>query len=251
MLSDWIRPLSDEVPNPTKVIIAKKMQQVAVEVFLASRSVKPFFSNRTPSSPADLESSQSNKSFNLPIHMKGVPQNWQERGSQKGHLIKQSQEENVSPKLRPSQIVKGVTTDTKELEHPALTRLRDFIAFDTKIIGYPLLPILQKWRTGESLDGYDWARTSLVGAQSADSEQVRTKKSHNKQRPQVGWEAKQSSGPSSQPTLKRSDQTFYHKPPPSSQIFDAMMTMTQPEAGAHGSRKPDKKHKKPRKPGFR
>ena len=252
MLGYWIRSLSDDVPNPTRVIIAKKMQEVAVEVFLARRSIKPFLSSRTSSSLTHLESSQSNKSFDLPIHMKGASRNKQEHGSEKSGHTKQSQEENISPNFELSQIVKGVTTDTKELEDPALTRLRDFTTFDTKITSSPsLLPILQKWRTGESLDDYDWGRTSLVDVQSADSEQITRKKPHNKRHPQTDLRARQSSGPSSQPMLKRSDPGFPHDLPPSSQISDVVMTMTQPEAGAHGSRKPVQKHKKPRKPGFR
>ena len=248
LLFYWVTSLPDDTPLPTRAALAKKVRNVAAEVFLSQTGMIFSEAGKSASSERALESSQSNRSLEIPIHTKHAPES---HGKQR--LTTDDGDTQEPPILSPAAPLQNTAPNDAPpqlQEHAAVSRLRDFVHFESsKITSKHLLSMLSKWNIGQDMNDYVWENTHAAampsdeeGAKNVNSQQGSMHNLKSKR------ERQKTTGSSSQPASMR---IRSQGPMPSSQISDGPITMTQPEVGAHGSRKPVKKDRKYKKPGFR
>ena len=251
LLRYWVSSLPDDTPMPTRAALVRKVRNIAAEVFLSQTAVNPSTAQKSVSSQRGPGSSQSNRSFELPMHTKVIQASEERR--QLGENARDGEEFPVLPRMKSPQSSVSIEAPPQKQEQPAVGRLRDFIHCESsKSIPRPLLPMISKWQIGQDLDDYVWADAQVAAVPSEEESVKHIDPRHGeKLNLRQKRQRHRAVGFSSQPASKRSPPIHSHGPMPSSQISDGPITMTQPEVGAHGSRKPVKKGKKPKKPGFR
>lgn len=250
LLQYWVASLPEATPLPTRTALARRVRKVAVEVFLSQIGINAPRTQRSVSSEQGPEALQSNSFFELPIHTKLA------KGKEKEARVNDAanNREGLSglPLRNISQVSRNAKADTRRQEHSAVTRLSDFVQFESrKTLPKSLMPLIDRWKVGGTPDEYIWTEQQTDMSPSEEDEDHPSAKQRGLLDRSLKRQRQKTIGFSSAPVAKRSPQIHGQRPIPNSQISDGPVVMTQPEPGTHGSRKQLKKGNKPRKPGFR
>ena len=208
LVRGFISPLPFEVPSRIRVMVDKSLQNVALQLFLASRTVRPLaFADKDDNRPEAVTETRADLTFDLPVRRKASSSSQARKGNEKAsqrssspavssrftqsaHSFRVSSQQSNHSTVRSnisSNRSESLISTAIPSEDTASQRLRSI----TTLTPQPTLPnalssILSHWTVGTDPATYDWAATQRALAIAAEGEEQaessKSKKSKRKKR---------------------------------------------------------------------
>ncbi|KAF2173336.1 hypothetical protein M409DRAFT_17276 [Zasmidium cellare ATCC 36951] len=171
-ISNWVTPLSSNVPGWVRLAKANLAQRMAAEVFLATQRLRLQEIKAPVSQEIQEESQAQEQTWDLPLRASGpIAQTLPTSSRTARYLSQNSALPTPSPTATPSVIT--ASSGSSLTAAPELHRLSKYTVFAKPapmVLPRPLVKVLSHWDVGKDPDDYDWLSPSRHLTQQEDND---------------------------------------------------------------------------------